>query len=234
MHLAIVEDDPLARAALAPVLEAVGQHQPLSWTFFASGEALLFALDEVPVDLVILDIKLSGIDGVTVAKRLRQRDAELPLAFLSNYDRYVFDGYDVSAMAYLLKPLTVDQLERLLVRAQSDRHEAALLVTTSKGLVRVYLYDLRYLSVQGHYTELVTQTERLTVKQPLAELAAQLSPAFVQTHRAYWVNLGYVSVVGESQITLNDGTQLPLARTAKSAVKQALLAHYRGIANDRR
>lgn len=233
MQVAIVEDEPTTQMAITTVFRAAAKQMgDLQWQCFASGEALLFALPEHTFDLVLLDIRLAGIDGMTTAKKIRQKDADLPLAFLSNYDQYVFDGYDVSAIGYLLKPLTLEKLLPLLAKVTKAKLQPALMVQTTAGLEKVFFYDVRFIEVQVHDCLLHLQERVVTVKQPLSELATQLDDRFVKTHRAYLVNLGYVSALDGAQLTLNDGTTLPVARGQKQAVRQALLAHYRGLAHE--
>lgn len=121
MHIAIVEDDAATRATTTALLTAyqTEHNQELTWTNFESAEALLFALPDTAFDFLLLDIRLTGRDGMTLAKSIRARDANIAIAFLSNYEQYVFDGYDVDALAYIMKPLTAPKLAGLLSKAES-------------------------------------------------------------------------------------------------------------------
>lgn len=75
--------------------------------------------DSYPFDLIFLDIDLGGMDGMALARKIRETDSEVPILFLTNHREYVFEGYEVQAFRYLLKPVTEDTLFPLLDELQS-------------------------------------------------------------------------------------------------------------------
>ena len=127
MHIAIIDDQAATRQATTQLLsQLTTPTQPLQVTAYPTAEAFLFA-DE-PADLLLLDIKLgSGMDGMTLAKQIREHDADTAIAFVSNYDEFVFDGYDVNAIDYVIKPITSDKLQHLIskVAAQTQPKHSA-------------------------------------------------------------------------------------------------------------
>ena len=74
-----------------------------------------------PFDLIFLDIDLGGMDGMALARKIRETDSEVPILFLTNHKEYVFEGYEVQAFRYLLKPVTEDTLFPLLEELQAMR-----------------------------------------------------------------------------------------------------------------
>lgn len=235
MHIAIVEDDAATRATTTALLTAyqTEHNQELTWTTFDSAEALLFALPDTAFDLLLLDIRLTGRDGMTLAKSIRARDANIAIAFLSNYEQYVFDGYDVDALAYIMKPLTAPKLAGLLSKAESRMQPEALMLSIHGNMQRVYLYDIRYVEASGHYLTVHTQTDDLTFKDTLDHLQEQLTGAsFVRIHRAFIANLNFVSSLENSDLLLSDGTSIPVARGKRTTLKAQLLQHYRNLSQD--
>ena len=111
MHIAVIDDQAATREATVKLIRQLAQpSQPLQVAAYSNAEQFLFA--EKPADLLLLDIKLgSGMDGMALAKKIRQHDPETAIAFVSNYDEFVFDGYDVNAIDYILKTLTVAKLK---------------------------------------------------------------------------------------------------------------------------
>lgn len=232
MHIALVEDDAAACAQAVVLLKQYAQthEQTISWLTYRSAEAFLFAMPDQAFDLLLLDIRLGGQDGVTLAKTIRQRDANIAIAFLSNYEQYVFDGYDVDALAYIMKPLTLDKLAGLLTKTMARVQPEALMLSLHGNLERIYLYDIRYVEASGHYLTIHTQTADLTLKDTLDHLQTQLiGTNFVRVHRAFVVNLNFVSSLEAADLTLNDGTDIPVARSKRSALKNQLLQHYRTL-----
>ena len=84
-------------------------------TYYKSAEEMLFENPEsFPFDLLLLDIELEKMNGIALAKKIREKDDSIMLAFLSNRKEYVFEGYEVQAIRYLLKPLQEEQFFPLL------------------------------------------------------------------------------------------------------------------------
>ena len=79
---------------------------------------------------------------MALAKKIRQHDPETAIAFVSNYDEFVFDGYDVNAIDYILKPLTVAKLKHLIEKVASQTQPKLLALQTAAGLVRVPMAPL--------------------------------------------------------------------------------------------
>lgn len=235
MNIGIVEDDAETSAQTSALLTTYQQqhHLDLTWTTFASAEALLFAMQDTEFDLLLLDIRPAGRDGVTLAKTIRSRDANIAIAFLSNYEQYVFDGYDVDALAYIMKPLTLAKLTSLIEKAQKHLQPRAVMLSVDGVLQRVYLYNIRYVEANGHYLTVHTQTDDLRFKGVLDAFAADLpATTFVRVHRAFIVNLNFVSSLESTNLVLSDDTSIPVARGKRAALKTELLSHYRGLRND--
>ena len=105
------------RVLLERALE--GRSAPARLLEFSSGDALLGWMDRHAgeLDLVFLDIELEGTNGMDTARALREADQSLQLVFVTGYSDYVFDGYEVGALGYLLKPAGAEELEKVLTRA---------------------------------------------------------------------------------------------------------------------
>ena len=131
------------RSALERLLETQGQRARL--LEFSSGEGLLGWLDKHPgeLNLIFLDMEMGDLNGMDTARRLRQRDETLPLVFVSRYPDHVFEGYQVGALAYLLKPPTPQQLEDVLTRA------AAALLRSEDQVYLCRRGEITYLQAEG-------------------------------------------------------------------------------------
>lgn len=229
MEIAIVEDNPTMQQTLTDMLASL--HRDLTWTVFASGEQFLFAWPDHPhFDLILLDIKLPGMDGMAAAKKIRAQDAKMPLAFLSNYDDYVFDGYDVNALDYILKPITPEKLTKLLDRAAATERPPFIILPLADGSTQVYLYDIMAFTVDGHYLTVITQEQQDAFKDSLQNIRTQLDTRFILTHRSALVNIDHIRTIGKDTVTLANGVEVPLARNRTQAVKQAFWDRFRKLA----
>ena len=183
---------------------------------YPSAEDFLFHWsDNGTCDLLFLDIEMPGIDGVSLAKTIRQTNKNVNIVFVTGYSDYISEGYEVSALHYLMKPLDRDKLFRTLDRAYENslRYMQYLTLRLTDTTVRVPFGEIRYLEVRQNYVTIYADGE-YTVKQPLGEFEKQLSPddSFFRVGRSYIVNLRCIRQVTKKEIFLLDGTEIPLPR----------------------
>lgn len=192
---------------------------------FASAESFLFSYAEQDdYDILLLDIEMGGMDGVTMAKKLRQDNDNVQIVFITGYTDYISEGYEVAALHYLIKPVREEKLFSVLDRAAEKlaKNEKVLNFEVSRELVRIPVYQIRYAEVFGNYVTLHA-SESFTVKMTLSELERELDDRFYRVSRSVIVNLTQISRVTKTEIRLNDGTSLPLPRGAYEGVNRAII-----------
>mgnify|MGYP002798064496 FL=1 len=121
---------------------------------FRSAEEVLFELDQtVPYDLLLLDIQMKQMNGMELAREIRKRDRNVAVAFLTNDPGFVFDGYEVEAVGYLMKPVNSDQLASLLNRIyeKKGKEKRYLIFRYSGEDYRLEEQEIVYLESDGHY-----------------------------------------------------------------------------------
>lgn len=192
---------------------------------FSSAEQFFFHYAEHPdYDILLLDIEMGIMDGVTMAKRIRRDNETIQIIFTTGYSDYIAEGYDVAALHYLMKPVNEEKLHRVLDRAAEkiSKNEKILNFEISGEMVRVPIYQIRYADVQGNYVTIHAQTT-LTVKMTLGELESQLDDRFYRAGRSVLVNLTCISRVTKTEIRLSDGTAIPLPRGAYDGINRAII-----------
>ncbi|QVI34430.1 DNA-binding response regulator [Lacticaseibacillus chiayiensis] len=232
MHIALIDDQAATRKATTKLIQQLSQpSQPLQVAAYASAEQFLFA--ERTPDLLLLDIKLgSGMDGMTLAKRIRQHDPDTAIAFVSNYDEFVFDGYDVNAIDYIIKPLTKEKLQHLIDKTAARTQPKLLPLQTPSGLTRVPLYDISAIEVTNHQLQVHTQKTTYTVSGQLKDFLPHLDDNFIQIYRSIVINLNFLSQLDHHTVAMADGTTYPVSRQQAPVVKQAFFKHFRGLTDD--
>ena len=192
---------------------------------FPSAESFLFRYaGESDYDILLLDIEMGAMDGVTMAKELRKSNDTVQIIFITGYSDYISEGYEVAALHYLMKPVNEEQLCLVLDRAAEKlaKNERVLNFEVSGEMVRVPIYQIRYADVLGNYVTVHAQTD-VTVKMTLGELEKQLDERFYRVGRSALVNLTQISRVTRAEIRLNDGTAIPLPRGAYEGVNRAII-----------
>ncbi len=192
---------------------------------FDSAEAFLFSYSETKdYDILLLDIEMGGMDGVSLAKRLRVDNRYVQIVFITGYSDYIADGYDVDALNYLMKPLKEEKLFEVLDKAvvKIARSERMLTLELADETVKVPLIEIKYLEVIKNYVT-VHADEDYTVKKTLGEFESLLDENFYRTGRSYIVNLRYVRKVTKTEIYLKDNIVIPLPRGQYEPFNRALI-----------
>ncbi len=192
---------------------------------YTSAENFLFrAPDDGGADLLLLDIEMGDMDGVTLAKKLRRDNETMQIVFITGYSDYIAEGYEVSALHYLMKPVKEEKLFSVLDRAAEKlrKDEKVLYMELPGETVRVPIYAIRYADVQGNYVS-VHAERTYTAKMTLRELEGSLDDRFYRVGRSAIVNLSRIARVTRTEIFLSDGSSIPLPRGAYEGVNRAII-----------
>lgn len=193
---------------------------------FTSAEAFLFKYEEDKTfDLLLLDIEMGGIDGVTMARRVRKGNDTVQIVFITGYSEYISEGYEVAALHYLMKPVDETKLFSVLDRAveKLKKNERFLDISTPGETVRIPLYEIHYLDVTQNYVTIHCKRD-IRLKRTLGEFASLLDDRFFKIGRAAIVNLEYINRVTKTDVYLSDGSVLPLPRGAYESLNRAIIS----------
>ena len=194
---------------------------------FPSAEAFLFRYEERrDFDVLLLDIEMTGMDGVELARAVRRDDDDVQIVFITGYTDYIAEGYEVSALHYLTKPVNEDKLFQVLTRAvgRLRRNEPLLTLELPGETVRLPLSKIRYLDVLHNYVTVHAGRE-YTVKRPLGELEQELDSRFFRVGRSYILNLACIQRVTRTEAELTSGERIPLPRGQYEKLNRAIIDH---------
>lgn len=225
--VAICDDAAADRDYLQALVKrwAADRGHRVELTLYPSAESFLFRYaEDKDVQILLLDIEMGPMDGVSLARTLRKENDAVQIVFITGYLDYIADGYEVEALHYLMKPVKEEKLFCVLDRAVEKLHsnQRTLLLELPGEVVRLPVYQIRSAEVQGNYVTIHAKTD-CTVKMTLSELEAQLDDNFFRLGRSALVNLGCVARVSKTAVTLNDGTVLPLPRGAYERINRAII-----------
>ena len=198
---------------------------PVETESFPSAEAFLFRYEERrDFDVLLLDIEMAGMDGVELAKIVRREDGDVQIVFITGYTDYIAEGYEVSALHYLMKPVNEEKFCQVLTRAVSRlaRNEPFLTLELPGETVRVPLPEIRYLDVRQNYVTVHAKRD-YTLKRPLAEFEPMLDRRFCRVGRSCIVNLACVRRVTRTEVELAGGERLPLPRGQYEKLNRAII-----------
>lgn len=222
MRIAIVEDEQDMAIELQHMLE---QMKETDCTCYTSGEQFLFEYENHPVDLVFMDIQMKEMNGLETAKLLRLKDANVNLVFLTNDSGYVFDGYEVDALRYWLKPVKEEKLKELL--ESLSKPQPYLLWKLQGELIKLYEQDIYYLESDGHYCICHHKTGDYRKKANFSEECKHVSHEFLLCHRSYCVNVNHIHALRKDGCIMDNQDIVPVSRTMKHRLQAAFLSHCR-------
>lgn len=225
--IAICDDSDIDRQYVYSKIQswAAQENYDVSAELFSSAENFLFHYAEhKDYDILLLDIEMGKMDGVSMAKKLRKENDTIQIIFITGYSDYIAEGYEVAALHYLLKPVKEEKLFSVLDRAVEKLHknEKVLHFQSNGEMVRIPIYQIRYVDVLKNYITIHASTNT-TVKMTLSEIEKMLDERFYRVGRSIIVNLCCINRVTKNEIKLNDGTSLPLPRGAYSLINRAII-----------
>ena len=228
-HIAVCDDNPTDSAYVRSLLDFWAKERKISIQAetFPSSEAFLFRYaEDKTFDFLLLDIEMGSMDGVTLAKRVRREDQALQIIFITGYSDYLADGYDVSALHYLLKPVNQEKLSSVLDKGIEKLRQRGrfLNLELSGELVRIPLCEIRYLEVRQNYVT-VHGKKDYTMKRPLRDFEKELDTSFHRVGRSIIVNLSFIRRVTKTEIHLLEGTVLSLPKGAYGPLNRAIITY---------
>lgn len=234
MKIAIVDDEINEQEILIKYIRewADAKQELVEIACFDSSESFLFYWeDDKAFSLLILDIEMGGINGLDLAKKIRVEDKQLPVMFVTGYDEYMQYGYDVSALHYLIKPVHKERLFMVLDKLALSKTEEikALVLCGEDGVRRIQIRNILYVEADGHGSIMHTVDEVISLKESFGEIEKQViaTGEIIKCHRAYLVNLRFISAIQNSDIILDNSERLPVSRNQMKKVQQEFLKYYK-------
>ncbi|MFI3325908.1 MAG: LytTR family DNA-binding domain-containing protein [Clostridia bacterium] len=192
---------------------------------FSSAENFLFEYEDCTnFDILLLDIEMDKINGVELAKEIRKKDETVQIIFITGYSEYIAEGYEVSALHYLMKPLNENKLFETLDRAveKISKNEKTLLVETKDQTAKIPLYQIKYIDVQQNYIT-IHGAENYVIKKTLGSIEKELDDRFFRAGRSCIVNLNYINRVTKTDIILSNSEKIPLPKGMYDKINRAII-----------
>ena len=211
LRILIVDDEAPARRRLRDVLADCADRLPVDIVGeAASGLDALTQVQQQPVDAVLLDIRMPGMDGLECAGHLNRLAAPPAIIFSTAYDAYACQAFDLNAVDYLLKPVRADRLVRALSRAHSlsstildhlrEAHPQArthLSINEKGRIVLIPVTDILYLKAELKYVTVRTPVREFLIEESLSRLETEFDEAFLRIHRNCLVARARVREMGK-------------------------------------
>lgn len=242
----IVDDEPLARESIQLLLQQDPEINIIG-TCENGREALLF-LEKTAVQLLFLDIQMPQLNGFEVLQQLSKIHQPPAIIFVTAYDEFALNAFEVNAIDYLLKPYNDERFFQALNKAKhlaknktpqqetqlfqhllefyqtNKKYRQRIPIKSKNKWLIIEVNDIIWLKASSAYTEVKVKNKPHLINESLKQLESELDPMqFIRIHRSTIVNLSYITSMepyfnGEYFITLKDGSKFKLSRKYRDKV----------------
>lgn len=235
MKITVCDDETVQTELLKEMIEewAENTNTDIDVKLYSSCDSLWWDMqDGYDPDLLLLDIQMKHMTGIELARKLRAEHNENQICFITGIKDYVFEGYDINAIGYILKPFDKDQILHMMNKAVRMMHmeERHLLLPVDEGTVRIKIHDIDALEARAHYTVFwlrkthTNHMDSVLVKGGLNDwLNKEELKDFIKIHRSYAVNIQNICSVEKDGCHDGEGRVWPVSRTSRDIVMKAFI-----------
>lgn len=208
MKVLICDDEPLARQRLSRFIENMEGYEVVSEA--ENGAEAIEKVNRFDPDIVLLDVRMPGMDGIEAANHLSSKEEPPAIIFCTAYDEYALEAFRVDAIGYLMKPVRSEDLKAALdkasrlnksqirglnraAREEGSRRRSHISAKTHKGIELVPVEDIRYFRADQKYVSVRHSKGELLIDETLKNLEEEFGEAFVRIHRNSLVAVKYLN-----------------------------------------
>lgn len=227
MHIAIVEDEKKFVEQLEGYIIQYKKerNKDIKVSVFSDGEDIIEGY-RCQYDIILMDIQMEFMDGMTAAEKIRQLDNEVVIIFITNMIQYAVRGYEVDALDYVVKPIEYfafsQKLDKAIERSKKQVEEY-LMVSTEDGVRKLAVSDIYYIESQGHQAIYYTKKGDFSSRAVLKDLENTIKiHGFYRCSKGFLINLKKVDAVNGNECVIN-GIKIPISRIKRKEFMEKLI-----------
>ena len=232
LRVAVCDDDEaslgIISSSLKDVFAAHGVDAVTS--LFSSAEELAKVIPTRRYDLLLLDIDMPGLDGITFAKRLREQRDRVDIMYISSREDKVFDSLRVSPVGFIRKSRFLSDMSEVVGAYLESRREShkqsVVMLRDAEAVYPVQVDRISYIEGQRKHQAVHVEGRNspIVLRRTMGELERDLAgEGFIRVHKGYLVNYRFIQVVGSGALTLTTGEELPVSRRKEAETRDRLL-----------
>lgn len=232
IRIAIVEDEVEYRENICNCLNTIQTESGFSFSITTYGDGLRFLTDyHEQFDLVLMDVGLPDLNGMTVAQKLRERDQNVLLIFITSMAQFALKGYSVRALDYIVKPFSYDEFALKMRRAVGEvakKKNDIFPISTENGKVFLSVSDIAYIEVKGHKLifhkidgEKIENKGRFSLTKAEEQFGRD---GFIRCNNSYLLNPRYIQKIGKDMVSIADA-EIPISRLMRNKFMEQLATY---------
>ncbi len=234
IEIAVVDDEKLFVQVVEKRINNYLMHMNIEFniSLFTDGTQFIEACNNTYFDLIFLDIDMPEVTGLDIAHKLRMRQLESEMVFITNKDELVYDTIRYAPFRFIRKSRFEVEFEESLHTFLEKRKnsQASYLFSTDDGKKPVNVITILYIEVQSHKMKVHFKDYVLAANGNLSDVEKSIiNYGFIRIHKSYLVNFRYINLINQKSVILDDGSILPLSRGKLEMAKKELMRLSRGV-----
>ena len=223
MKIVICEDEEVFSKQLIEYINEWAIEKSIFVEIFTykSAEKFLYEWEDTEdYDIIFLDIKMSKLSGMDLAKLIRKTNNDIPIVFTTNMKEYVVKGYSVSAMQFLLKPVKKEDCFNCLNRVRQDNKiKNYYILNDIEKTVKIPTSDIIYVEMYSHIATMVTINQKYEFRKTMSQILLDLNDKlFLKCHKSFIINIRHVESVHKNFVVMSNNEKIPLKRNSVDEV----------------
>ena len=233
INIAVCDDEPEQTEYIKMLVKKWAEQNrvQIQTDMFDSAENFKAALiDGKEYNILLLDIQMDGQNGVELARELRKTDGKTVIIFITALTDYLQEGYDVSALHYLIKPIKENKFFEILNKAYANitQGKKFLIVNSGGKDCRILFGDILYIEAVRNYVVIAAIDGEYEVRQNISKIEEDLDNSFFRCQRSFIVMLKHIKYISKTEVLLDNGKTIPLSRNIYKDLYKAFINYFKG------
>lgn len=231
INVIICDDNTLFLNDLTQAIERVADFEHRIFAFESATELLKNTEENFKSNMsfLITDIEMPDINGIELAKELKEIYPLLQTIFITNYPEYVEKAFDVEPVHYIIKPINDEKLRIALNKAAEQLQKQTkncLQINTKDKFIRIPYSEIKYIESVGRKAIVCDLNKNTAVPKKLDDLEKLLPDCFLRVHKSYLININMVEQIKNYKITLFNGDVIPVAKSKYPQTKSRIIDYF--------
>lgn len=230
INIAVCDDNPVFLNEITKLIEAVLSEEH-TISKFDNSQALISRIEDYSdecIDIVLTDIEMPGLNGISMAKELKAFHPRLQFIFVTNYTEYIEEAFSVEPVFYILKPVDPQKLSEALIKATrkiESENRSTFNVTTKNKVLRIRFDEIKYVESYRRTIIIHELRQNTELVMKLDDFCKQIPTFFIRTHKSYLVNMNMIRNISNNRMELFTGETVPVAKAKYHEIKTAVLRY---------